>query len=86
MLERWDAAERHFEDALTMNTRMEAAPWIAHTQHQYAMMLLRRNRAGDRERALELLHTALAGAHGLGMGALTERVSAALEVTRPHLS
>jgi class 3 adenylate cyclase/tetratricopeptide (TPR) repeat protein len=86
MLERWDDAERHFEDALTMNMRMEATPWIAHTRYQYAMMILRRNRAGDRERALEPLHTALAAAHGLGMGALTERVSAALEVTRPHLS
>ena len=86
MLERWDVAERHFEDALTMNTRMEAAPWIAHTQYQYAMMLLRRNRSGDRKRALKLLHPALATAHALGMGALNERVSAALEGTRPHLS
>jgi class 3 adenylate cyclase/tetratricopeptide (TPR) repeat protein len=84
MLERWDVAERHFEDALTMNTRMEAAPWIAHTQYQYAMMLLRRDRAGDRKRALKLLHTALAAAHGLGMGALNERVSVALAGTRPH--
>jgi hypothetical protein len=79
MLERWDVAERHFEDALTMNMRMEAAPWIAHTQYQYAMMLLRRDRAGDRERALKLLHTALAAAHELGMGTLIERVSAALK-------
>jgi class 3 adenylate cyclase/tetratricopeptide (TPR) repeat protein len=86
MLERWEVAERHFEDALTMNTRMEAAPWLAHTQYQYAMMLLRRNRADDRERALELLHAALAAARGLGMGALTERVSAALEATKPQLS
>ncbi len=86
MLERWDDAERHFEDALAMNTRMEAPPWIAHTQHQYAGMLLRRDRSGDRERALELLHAAFATAHGLGMGALNERVSAALEETRPHLS
>ena len=69
-----------------MNTRMEAQPWIAHTQHQYAGMLLRRNRSGDRERALELLHAALATADGLGMGALKERVSAALERTRPQLS
>lgn len=86
MLERWDDAERHFEDALAMNTRMEAPPWIAHTQHQYAGMLLRRNRSRDRERALELLHAAFATAHGLGMGALNERVTAALEETRPHLS
>ena len=86
MLERWDDAERHFEGALAMNRRMEAPPWVAHTQHQYAGMLLRRNRSGDRERALELLHAAFATAHGLGMSTLNERVSAALERTRPHLS
>ncbi|HUA36269.1 MAG TPA: adenylate/guanylate cyclase domain-containing protein [Candidatus Binataceae bacterium] len=85
-LERWDDAERHFEDALAMNTRMEAPPWVAHTQHRYAGMLLRRSRSGDRERALGLLHAAFETAHGLGMGALNERVSAALERTRPHLS
>jgi hypothetical protein len=86
MLERWEDAERHFEDALALNTRMEAPPWIAHTQHQYAAMLLRRNRAGDRERALEMLHAALATAHGLRMGTLNERISAALQGTRPYLS
>jgi tetratricopeptide (TPR) repeat protein len=85
-LDRWHDAERHFEDALAMNTRMEAPPWIAHTQHQYALMLLRRNRTGDRERALEMLHAAFATAQEFGMGSLAERVSAVLEGTRPHLS
>jgi tetratricopeptide (TPR) repeat protein len=85
-LRRWDEAERHFEDALAMNTRMEAPPWLAHTQHQYAAMLLLRNRPGDRERAVELLHNALAAARGLGMEGLAERVGAALAATRPQLS
>ena len=46
-LERWDEAAQHFEDALAMNARMEAWPWLAHTQYQYATMLLARDQAGD---------------------------------------
>ena len=85
-LRRWDEAERHFEDALAMNTRMEAPPWLAHTQHQYAAMLLLRNRPGDRERAVELLHNALAAARQLGMEGLAERVGDALVAIRSQLS
>jgi DNA-binding SARP family transcriptional activator len=53
-LSRWDEAERHFEDALTMNERMHARPWLAHTQEDFARMLLARGRPGDSEKA-ELL-------------------------------
>ena len=35
-LERRDLAVRHFEDALAMNARVEAWPWLARTQFQYA--------------------------------------------------
>jgi class 3 adenylate cyclase len=75
-LERWDDAALHFEDALAMNARMEARTWLAHTQHQYAAMLLARNNSGDRERAIELLDAALATTRELGMRALEERVTA----------
>ena len=47
---RTDAAQ-HFEDALVMNERLGARPWIAHTQHDYARMLIARDLRGDRERA-----------------------------------
>ena len=50
-LERWDEAAQHFEDALAMNARMEARPWLAHTQYQYATMLLARDQAGDSSKA-----------------------------------
>ena len=50
-MKRWPDAERHFEAGLAMNARQRARPWLAHTQHQYAAMLLARNGAGDRERA-----------------------------------
>jgi DNA-binding CsgD family transcriptional regulator len=67
---RWDEAEKHFEDALDMNARMGARPWLAHTQHAYASMLLVRNRPGDQEKAAALLDEALATARALGMRTL----------------
>lgn len=73
-LARWEEAERHFQDALAMNTRIGARPWIAHTQHEYARMLVTRNDNGDREHASELLAQALATAHELGMPRLEEKV------------
>jgi tetratricopeptide (TPR) repeat protein len=80
----WNEAEQHFEGALAMNTRMEAWPWLAHTQYQYAAMLLARDQAGDpstgsgqaREKARELLKAALVTARELGMRALEERLTA----------
>jgi class 3 adenylate cyclase len=83
-MERWEDAARHFEDALEMNTRMGARPWVAQTQHDYAKMLLARDGPGDpstgsgqdRERALELLTQALDTAQELGMKALVERTLA----------
>ena len=74
-MERWEEAARHFEDALAMNTRMGARPWLAHTQHEYATMLLARNQPGDREEATALLNEALATARELGMRALEARLT-----------
>jgi DNA-binding SARP family transcriptional activator len=67
LLGRFDDAARHFEEALRMNERMGARPWLAHTQQDHARMLLRRNREGDRERAEKLLSRAQATYHQLGM-------------------
>ena len=74
-LERWDEAERHFEDALAMNARMEAWPWLAHTQYQYATMLRVRQQSGDSEKAQDLLKAALLTASELDMRALEERIT-----------
>ena len=54
-MERWDDAERHFEDAMAMNAKMGARPGSLRSQHDHAAMLLRRDGPGDREKALELL-------------------------------
>jgi DNA-binding NarL/FixJ family response regulator len=75
-MKRWPDAERHFEAALEMNARQGARPWLAHTQHQYAAMLLARERPGDRERGLSLLDEALATSRALGMQTLAERAAA----------
>jgi class 3 adenylate cyclase/DNA-binding CsgD family transcriptional regulator len=74
-MERWEEAAQHFDDALAMNTRMGARPWLAHTQHEYAKMLLARNQPGDREEATALLNVALATARELDMRALEARLT-----------
>jgi tetratricopeptide (TPR) repeat protein len=72
-LSRLDDAARHFEHALTMNTRIRSPLWIAHTQHDYARMLLLRDGPGDRDRARKLLREALVAAHELGLKALADK-------------
>jgi len=72
-LSRYEDAERHFEQALQMNTQIRAPLWIAQTQHDYARMLLLRNDPGDRDKAFELLEQALATAQDLGLTALADK-------------
>jgi tetratricopeptide (TPR) repeat protein len=67
LLDRSNDAEVHFERALEVNSRIGARPWLAHTQEDYARLLLEHGRAQDRERATELLEAALATYRELGM-------------------
>jgi len=71
----WTAAEQYFEYALQMDTHLQAWPWLAHSQHEFAVMLAARNRAEDRSRAAQLLAAAAEAAKRLGMCALLERIS-----------
>jgi hypothetical protein len=66
-LSRWHDAARHFEAARTHNQHMEALPWLAHTQHDYAKMLRARGRPGDRDQAQRLLAAAAEQYQKLGM-------------------
>lgn len=79
---RWAEAQRHFEEALAMNARMGARPWLAHTQYQYAKMLLARGQSEDGQQARALLGAAINTCQELGMRALEERVSALLARSR----
>jgi tetratricopeptide (TPR) repeat protein len=74
MLSRYDEAERHFEHALAVNARIRARIWVAHTQHEYARMLIARDRPGDREKAASLAAQALATAREVGMKPLEASV------------
>jgi hypothetical protein len=48
VLGRYDEAERHFADAIDMNTRLGADHLVARTRAQHAEMLLRRDGGGGR--------------------------------------
>lgn len=72
---RWTQAQGHFEAALSANARQEGWPWLAHTQHQYAAMLLMRGAPGDAAHAASLLDEAIASSRALGMAALAERAA-----------
>jgi tetratricopeptide (TPR) repeat protein len=75
-LGRWAEAARHYKVALEMNERMGARPWLAHTQRDYAGMLLARDEPRDREHARELLDQALTTYHELGMQGYAARACA----------
>jgi DNA-binding SARP family transcriptional activator len=55
---RFEQAAHHFEGALAMNDRMGARPWHAHTQEDYARMLLAHGDPANRRQAAELLAAA----------------------------
>jgi DNA-binding CsgD family transcriptional regulator/tetratricopeptide (TPR) repeat protein len=78
LLGRHDDAAAHFEDAIVRTQCMRARPWLAHTQHAYARLLAEQGRPGDRERAVELLTSALEACEQLGMAVLAGRVTALL--------
>jgi class 3 adenylate cyclase len=73
VMRRWDDAERHFEDALALETRAGMLPWLVHSQYNYAKMLVARNQPGDQRRAMELLQQTLDTAYELGMKKIIER-------------
>jgi tetratricopeptide (TPR) repeat protein len=60
-------AAGHFEQALEMNERMGARPWLAYAQHDYARLLLARGEPGDDERADDMLTACRATFRALGM-------------------
>ncbi len=77
-------ARRHFEAALKANRRMGALPWTAHTQHEYAVLLLDHGEPNERPVALGLLSEALDTASSLGMRPLEDAVSARLAILEPR--
>lgn len=73
-MEEWDEAARYFDNALVSSARLGGRPAVAGTQCEYARLLVKRARPGDRERAADLLTQAEATARALGLRLLAERV------------
>ena len=77
VMSRWDAASRHFESAIAHNAAMGSRPWVAHSRHDFARMLLARAAPGDGESADELLAAACEEYEALGMEPWAKRVARA---------
>jgi class 3 adenylate cyclase/tetratricopeptide (TPR) repeat protein len=71
-LGRFDEATRHFDDALAMNSKMGARPWLARTQLDYAKMLLLTGNAQLLPQSHRITAQALTIARDLGMQPLAE--------------
>jgi hypothetical protein len=71
-----DNAERHFQQALELNASMTALPWLAHTEYDYGVMLLRRGRASDRTLGRDLLARAVGTYAQAGMHVWARRAEA----------
>jgi DNA-binding CsgD family transcriptional regulator len=71
----WERAEQHFERAVALNRHMDASTWLAHTEYEYARLLLAR---GDREsgRVAALLGEAERLAERIGLETLHGRIKA----------
>jgi tetratricopeptide (TPR) repeat protein len=71
LLERWDEAERWFEEARALHERMASPPLLARTSCDHAEMLLQRG--GDPQRAAALLEHARKTAEQIGAAAILRR-------------
>jgi transcriptional regulator with XRE-family HTH domain/tetratricopeptide (TPR) repeat protein len=71
----WESAEQHFREAIELDARTRAWPWLAHSQFEYANMLLVTNRSQDRERANALLEKSLHAAKDMGMTHLATKIA-----------
>jgi hypothetical protein len=77
-LDHLEDAEMHYQHAMAVNTDIGAHPWLARTQHDYARMLIHRNKVGDTEHAEQLHKAACATFDQLGMKAWADRTSRAV--------
>jgi hypothetical protein len=76
VMERLDEAERWLHQALAMNRRMGASPWVGHTLADLAVLHLKRGGRDDVAAAGRYLDDASAIARALEMPRLTERLQA----------
>lgn len=82
VLGEWERAEEHFERALELNRQMEMDTWLAHTEYEYARLLLAQG-AAERGRATTHLSRAAELASDIGLNALSSRIAAIGTPLRP---
>jgi tetratricopeptide (TPR) repeat protein len=73
VMQRWDDAERHLDNALVLNRRL-GPTWVAHTLYERARLACRRGPPQDPEAARERRSEALDAARSIGLRGLVERV------------
>jgi len=71
-------AQEHYEAAVSMNKQSGGRPWCAHSEYDYARLLLQQGGAKVRRRAADLLTSAQQTAEQLGMARLLEQTGAEL--------
>ena len=76
VMERWDDADRHYEEAVAFQGRMGAPPFVARSRILQAEALARRGRSTDLRRARELAEAGRAASRELGMRPWQERAEA----------
>lgn len=72
---RWDEADERFGEALGVHKRMQARPWAARTQLDWARMLLARDLQEDTKKALDLLRSALDTSVAIGASSMAEEAA-----------
>ena len=80
---RWDEAQNHFEAALRLADEIPFRSEQAEARYWYARMLVDRNASGDREKARDLLDTALALYREIGMPTHVETTEKLLAESSP---
>jgi DNA-binding CsgD family transcriptional regulator len=73
------AASASFEEALTLNERIEARPWWAHTAHELGEMLLGSDSRDDRVRGRDLVARAVDVYREIGVAPFVKRAAALIE-------
>ena len=81
--QRWDEAQNHFEAALRLADEIPFRSEQAEARYWYARMLVDRNSPGDREKAQDLLDTALALYREIGMPRHAETAEKLLAESSP---
>jgi tetratricopeptide (TPR) repeat protein len=73
VMQRWDDAERHLDNALTLNRRL-GPTWVAHTLYERARLARRRGPPRNPDVARERMSEALDAALDIGLRGLVKRI------------